>query len=377
MSCPARIHPLRKPPNHKAPIPRWKLALPSTTQRVYISYIGVQTRNTSDEAQTATFAAVSEIQGWLAQPTGPAASESFTMLDGYDDSSATVWVCYWDSSSSYDDAMSSLSLKRVHERLDAAGWADVGLWHETFSTPVSRLETNYSGLDYLPGLARLPGATVQEHDLSTYWGAARDRIPDSGVDLFPSTHEEKQKEAKGRQEGKAVLRGPGQRISGKNTIGNMVHIRSGQWWQKCESEEVKAYEEKLEPSLRQGLVFLRNNPEESGAMSIQYLRNQDVPSSTAIATDPANSVEKKGSCGAGFFRNLSHLESWAKSHKSHLAIYTGALRHYKQFGENRRFRTWHEVCVIGEGEGRWEYVNCTRGTGVLGKEGVDMECEEL
>jgi len=301
------------------------------------------------------------------------------MLDGYDNSNATVWVCYWDSSSNYHNAMSLLSLKTVHERLDAAERADVGLWNETFSTSVSRLETNYSGLDYLPGLARLPGATVQEHDLSTYWGAARDRIPDSGVDLFPGTrHHEKQHEEREEKGVESVLKGLGQRVSGKNTTGNIVHIRSGQWWDNCESEEVKAYEEKLEPSLCQGLEFLRNNPEESGALSIQYLRNEDVPSpSTATGTDQAKRVEKKESCGAGFFRNLSDLESWAKSHKSHLAIYTGALRHYKQFGENRRFRTWHEVCVIGEGEASFEYVNCTRGTGVLGKGEVDMKCEEL
>jgi hypothetical protein len=62
---------------------------------------------------------------------------------------------------------------------------------------------------------------------------------------------------------------------------------------------------------------------------------------------------------------LQNLEDWAKSHPSHLAIYTGAIRHAKKFGEHRKFRTWHEVSVLKEGEASFEYVNCLPRTGVI------------
>jgi len=111
--------------------------------------------------------------------------------------------------------------------------------------------------------------------------------------------------------------------------------------------------------LQQGLKYLHENSTETGALSIQYLRNEDVQS-------PCGSKEeRKESCGAGFFANLEDLEHWAKSHASHLKIYGGALAHYKAFGDERRFRTWHEVSVINEGDAMFEYVNCSPETGVI------------
>ena len=91
--------------------------------------------------------------------------------------------------------------------------------------------------------------------------------------------------------------------------------------------------------------------------------------------DGGGVVPKKESCGAGFFANLEDLENWAKSHGSHLKIWRGALAHYKVFGEDRRFRTWHEVCVVGEGDATFEYVNCAPSKGVI--ESVPLDIQEL
>lgn len=52
----------------------------------------------------------------------------------------------------------------------------MGIWRESFATAIPRLETNYSGLDYLPGLARLPGAGTEEHSLSACWGALHEGL---------------------------------------------------------------------------------------------------------------------------------------------------------------------------------------------------------
>jgi hypothetical protein len=62
---------------------------------------------------------------------------------------------------------------------------------------------------------------------------------------------------------------------------------------------------------------------------------------------------------------MADLETWAARHPSHLAIWAGAIKHGKKFGDKRRFRTWHEVSVLRGGEARFEYVNCVKGTGLM------------
>jgi hypothetical protein len=138
----------------------------------------------------------------------------------------------------------------------------------------------------------------------------------------------------------------------------MVHILSGQYWENCGQQEADSYEQKLEPTLRVGLQYLRDYSEETGALSILYLRNEDIPFDSGRRA-------RNESCGAGFFANLQDLENWAKTHSTHLKIWRGALSHYKAFEDERRFHTWHEVCVIGQGDARFEYVNRVPGTGVM------------
>ncbi|KAI8939822.1 hypothetical protein NX059_003560 [Plenodomus lindquistii] len=242
-----------------------------------------------------------------------------------------------------------LDLSQIYNTLHESDRAKIGIWQESFATDICRLETNYSGPDYVPGLARLPGARTEEHTLSTYWGAARDRIPDSAYDLFPRFEE--------MERLSNVHPGFGEHLVGTNH-NNMVHIRSGQWWANCGQQEADAYEKKLEPTLRAGWAYLCDNSIQTGAMGLRYLRNSSVPGIV-------DEREQKESCGAGFFANLEDLENWAKSHPSHLKIWRGALSHYKEFGEYRRFRTWHEVCIIRESDARFEYINCEPGTGVM------------
>ncbi|KAI1068791.1 hypothetical protein LB507_006578 [Fusarium sp. FIESC RH6] len=360
MSCPVRIYPLRKPKNHRVPVPRWHLALPGDVTHVCTAYIGVQKHNASQDADHARDEAVAIIQSWLRGETGPSAYETFAVVDGCDVQETTVWVCYWDDKTAYDGGLETLSLEPIYSRLSQQGRASIGIWREAFVTEYSRLETNYSGLDYLPGLARLPGATFPEHTISAYWGAARDRIPSSAHDLFPSSLD--------HTPPNTTPKGLGQYLIGTNTE-NVAHIRSGQFWENCSQEEADSYNTKLEPTLRSGLEYLWDNSPETGALGLRYLRNQD-PSPSSPESAP-----QKESCGAGFFTNLEALETWAKSHKSHLAIYRGALTHYKVFGEGRKFRTWHEVSILKEGAARFEYVNCVPKTGVISS--VHLKVEEV
>ncbi|KAF9699893.1 hypothetical protein EKO04_002095 [Ascochyta lentis] len=356
MTCPVRLYPFRKPKNHRLPVPRYTLDLPPQVTHVYTSYIGVQQHSDDAAVTQAKTQACQEVAEWLQSNDGPSTFESFALLDGCDAPGTTIWVGYWTEASQYARALESLQLQSIYSRLSKDSRSSVGLWHETFATAVSRLETNYSGLDYLPGLGQIPNSSAAEHELATYWGAARDRIPDSAHDLFPrpSTGTTRPTE----------WGGLGQHLMGTSHH-NLVHIRSGQWWQTCGQIEAAAYEHKLEPTLRKGLQYLNDNAQETGAMGLRYLRNTDI-------NEPLIDYNRKETCGAGFFANLEDLETWAKTHSSHLAIWRGAMAHYKAFPDNRMLRTWHEVSIIKEGDAKFEYINCTPATGVMGATPLQM-----
>ncbi|KAF4955191.1 hypothetical protein FGADI_4773 [Fusarium gaditjirri] len=357
MSCPARTYALRKPEGHKLPIPRWHLALPDDATHVCTAYIGVQNHSDTQDAGVARDEAIEAIQAWVNSDTGPAAFETFAVIDGCDVQESTIWVCYWSDKMKYEKGLEDLSLKSIYAQLPETGRASVGIWREAFITEFPRLETNYSGLDYLPGVARLPGASFPEHTLSAYWGAARDRIPSSAYDLFPLSNPTPPV---------TVPRGIGQYLIGTNAE-NVAHIRSGQFWENCGQQEADSYNNRLEPTLHSGLRYLWENLPDTGALGLRYLRNQDP---SLKETRP-----RKESCGAGFFTNLEALEIWAKSHRSHLAIYRGALTHYKTFGDERKFRTWHEVSVLRAGDARFEYLNCVPKTGVI--RGVTLKTDSI
>lgn len=355
MADETRTYPLQRPPNHQPPVPRWQLVLPQSTNYVFVACIGVQHHGDGAKWEMSAVTEVEEtIESWRTSTTGdePSASERFRCIQGHDRPGSAVWVCYWDRKEAFDKSLDRLSLSRVHAKLDSSVRHSIGLWSEAFASAVNRLETNYTGTDYLPGLARLPNAKTEEHTLSAYWGAARDRIPSSAFDRFDPP-------AQGYTPSTLSNRDLSQDLTGSSPL-NLVHIRSGQYWEACGTDEVQAYETKLEPALESGLQYLWNNPEETGAMGLRYLRNEENASATAPETP------RKETCVAGFFTNLGKLETWAHTHRSHLKIYHGALNHAKVFGKERKFRTWHEVSVLETDAAKFRYINCVQGSGVTG-----------
>ncbi|KAL4952297.1 hem-containing dehydratase protein [Aspergillus filifer] len=385
----SRIYPLAKPPGHKPPMERWKLDFSSPTT-IHTTYIGIQQHDTTPSALDAYGKAIETIQCKLKDTT----SERFTFLEGDDAPESTVWVSYSTQTNS------NVNLLSIYNSLSKP--QSIGLWKESFTAPTSRLETNYSGLDYLPGLARHheTNSKIIGHELTAYWGAARDRIPDSGNDLFPLSSDNGEVNL-----GLDVVQKQstlGRRLYGKNAVHNIVHIRSGQFWANCSPEESQAYEENLQPALMHGLRYVWENRPESGALGLRFLRNNDQhehpdghgpsaspacrlfprderhPSHAALTPAPDSggpAAAAKETCAAGFFRNLSDLERWAKGHPSHHKIFNGAIRHAKRFGESRKFRTWHEVSVLKRGEAEFEYVNVVQGTGVT--RFLELRGEEL
>ncbi|KAK3674708.1 hypothetical protein LTR78_005430 [Recurvomyces mirabilis] len=345
-----RQYPLKKPAGHKPPVPRWTLKLPEDVSHIYTLYVGVQSRDGKDASEVEK-----TIEQGLNDGTDkPAAIDTFRVTDGFDLRDSRVWVAYYTSADNFRSKVQSLGLHDLWRSLNATKKL-IGLWSEHFTTPVDRLETNYARLDHKPGLAQLPNTEQPSHELTAYWGAGRDRIPASSHDLFkiPSQTPAPQ----------APPKGLGEHIIGSN-YDNMCHIRSGQWWEECLDEERLAYEDDLQKTLMKGMNYLWSNPEETGTIGLRFLQNLD-----------ANGKPMKETCGAGFHRNWADLERWSSRHPSHLAIFNGAMKHAKRFGEDRKFMTWHEVSILKQGEASFEYINCTPETGVI--RWVDLERREL
>jgi hypothetical protein len=413
MASGTRTYPLRQPAKHNPP-PRLHLVFPETQKQVFTAYIGIQLHN-QPTTDTKTISCLlseprSKIQAWLTEST-PVSTEQFFVLDDTPNHvtsipnksqspnstsnskkkyTTLIWACYWSTEDSYKKALADLNLSSLHTSLSESLRRSIGLWAESFVSDIARLETVYSATDYMPGLARLPGTSTAKHVHTGYWGAARDRIPGSGVDLFTGDgtgYDGNRDSAAADGEKVNIQSSLGSSIAGTNPS-DMVHIRSGQFWGNCNEEEASAYLDHLEPKLRGGLLYLWNSPEESGSLGVRYLRNTDASfdlSSGLGETDAdigPDSFAKfldtcpKETCVTAFFENMADLEKWAAKHPSHLAIHAGAVSHGRRFGDARRFRTWHEVSVIRGGEARLQYVNCAEGTGV-GRGMVSFQQSEL
>lgn len=303
-----RKYPLKRPPKHKPPVPRWTLKLSDGVTHIYTLYIGAQAHG---EDKSALPKAEQSVQQWLDDAEGkPEAVDWFQVTNGFDLVDSKVWVAYWTDANEFTTKLRKLDLKKIWNDLGNAKQS-IGIWEEHMATPVERLETNYSRLEHKPGVAQIPNSEFPAHNLTAYWGAGRDRLPAAKEDLFLPPEDTEPPEV--------PPKGIGEHLTGEN-YDNMCHIRSGQWWEQCPPDERDAYENDLQDKLMGGMQHLWDNPEETGTIGLRFLQNLN---------DKGEKI--KETCGAGFHRNWADLEYWSSTHPSHLAIFVGALNHARKF----------------------------------------------
>ena len=75
---------------------------------------------------------------------------------------------------------------------------------------------------------------------------------------------------------------------------------------------------------------------------------------------PGDELAEAYSLGA--FVSLAHLESWAKDHPSHLAIYTRAMAARRKYQDQLQLRTYNEIFIV---EANNPPFNCHSRTGLL------------
>jgi aldoxime dehydratase len=320
----ARTRHIRVPGDYAPPYPSYSARFQPAVSQVVMAYFGAQWRG--DQPVDTV-------------PEGIAASghwDRATYVDerGYQ---TLLNVAYWDDIAAFDTWFANHGKAWTSPDRPYDG---VGYFTEVLRPTVDRYETLFSAADRLEGIGVLApelSGEIQEH---AYWGGARDRIPLSqDNEMAPA----------GRPA--VEVDGPVRRI---RPADNVCVIRSGQDWTQTEADERRMYLEDVEPVLRAGMDFLRDDGLPIGCFFNRYVR---------VVDDAGTPTDK--SYGLSWWSSLAALERWAESHPTHVAIFGAAMKYLSTLGPAARLKLYHEVTVASADQQLFEYLNCHDSTGML------------
>ena len=174
--------------------------------------------------------------------------------------------------------------------------AGLGTFIEVLSPSVSDYETLFSSLGRPEGVAVLADSMSGEIMEHAYWGGMRDRIPLSQTsEMAPG--------------GTPVLFATARGLRVK-PHDNICLIRSGQDWSDTDAAERKMYLDDVEPVLREGMDFLRDDGRSIGCFANRYMTVLD-----------RNGAPTEKSYGMSWWKSLAALERWAESHPTHVQYF--------------------------------------------------------
>lgn len=336
LKCPRSVA-MRMTDGYAPPSPAWTSRWPAGTSQVVMAYLGVQCPHAS--LAGAAFEAASEVVRQLAAPHGPLHNDLLYYVDeaGYP---TYVVVAYWSDLQMFDRWQGSELVRRWWDS-PARAQGSLGFFRELYRPPVNDFETLSSTLLSREGVAHLAenfSGEVREH---AYWGGARDRLAAAQTDVLEAVgnlRKEMHKDGRSQVLGHA----------------NLTLIRSGQNWSETSGQERDFYLGKLEPILRKGMDFLRDDGLAQGCYFNRYMQHVD---------EKGAPIEK--SFGLSAWRSLRHLEQWAESHPTHKAIFGSFLNMLESKASPPDLRLYHEVSVLQAEDQYFEYINCHDGTGLL------------
>jgi aldoxime dehydratase len=336
-----RTEPARMKPGWQPPYPSFVARFAPTVQHVVMAYFGVQ-YPAAGPPPAIVPAALAGLAAACAAPDGPGQADRAEYVDeaGYQ---TIITVAYWDDPARHRRWSGPARAAWLGDR-HAAG--DAGFFVETVRPAVTRFETLFSN-DRREGIARLSGSLSGEVAEHAYWGGVRDRLPLAQTD--PLTPGPPPQVGTG---GERRVAGGERRVVGGQQ--NLCLIRSGQDWTDTEGDERRMYLEEVEPVLRAGMDFLRDEGRAIGCYANRYLR---------VADEHGDPVDKR--FGMSWWRSLADLDRWAKDHPTHKAIFGQAMRYLSALGPAARLRLYHEVTVASADEQDFEYLNCHPDTGLL------------
>jgi aldoxime dehydratase len=329
LRCP-RSRQRRVPDDYVPPYPSFVARHASSVTRVVMAYFGIQYGSDVGAAEPA----LAHITQAFAAADGPGHWDRARWTDATG-AGSLVCAAYWDDTARFDAWFS------VH----GAAWTrtarpGVGTFTEVLRPSVERYETLFSAPDQAEGIAALAhgmSEAVMEH---AYWGGARDRIPASQTDAM-------------QPRGAPTVLRDAARVTVK-AHDHLCLIRSGQDWGDTDADERVMYVGDVEPTLRAGMDFLRDDGLAIGCIANRYM----------VVEDAAGRPTDK-SYGMSWWKSLAALERWAESHPSHVAIFGAAMKYLSALGPTAKLKFYHEVTVALADEQFFEYLNCSEGTGLL------------
>lgn len=322
----------RAPEGYVPPYPATVARYKPGVKQVVMAYFGFQYK---DDASAAADRCLQTIASAFNDSRGPGHCDRARYVDeaGFTN---VISIGYWDSPAVFDGWFEKHG---VNWATGAVAAPEIGTFTEVLRPVVERFETLFSS-DVPEGVAAIAdglSGAVQEH---AYWGAARDRIPLSQTQNLSPVGEP-------RAEGTGLHR----RITPHEHI---CLIRSGQDWSATVGDERRMYLEEVEPVLRAGMDFLRDDGLPIGCFANRYMTVLDA---AGRATDK--------SFGMSWWNSLDALERWAESHPTHVAIFGAAMKYLRTMGPAARLKLSHEVTVAAAAEQYFEYFNCHSRTGML------------
>ncbi|MBD9676278.1 phenylacetaldoxime dehydratase family protein [Pseudomonas sp. PDM18] len=333
--CP-RSRARRVDDDYTPPFPAWVGRADAAITRYVMAYIGVQSKGESQLG--AACSALRMIVESLKQVDGPRYHDlaHYRDSDGYDN---LIAIAYWDDPAAFErwkaDERNGAAWP---SRLDAS--SGLGFFREVITPGVERFETLYAMPEGMEGVGLAMGSRSNEIQEHGYWGSMRDRIPISQTDAMTPS-------------GKLAFSHASDMVSVSGHE-NLVVIRSGQDWSETQGRERELYLGEMEPVLRAGMDFLRDQGQPVGCYSNRYLRHID-----------ANGQPQEKSFSVSHWRSMSHLERWSESHPTHIEIFGTFLRMVQSLQGELKWKGYHEVSVLRAQDQRYEYLNCHPGTGLM------------
>ena len=284
-----------------------------------------------DDASAFIGRAVAALQG----PDAPLTLERGRVMVPADPHTEILFA-YWDDPEAHRRWSEGEACARLFDEAASAHW------RETAFLPLTHTETHFAQQTRETGLGRVPGTQHAFCPMVGYWGSARDRIPIAADDPLEPGPTVPVPAREGEDELSVVA------------PANLCTIRTSQDWQGSPAGHLEWYEEEVEPVLRAGVEHLHAEPVDSGCLSVRYIRETDLD---------GNDVDR--TCVLAHFRSMADLESWARDHPTHHAIFEAAMELVRRFGEDLGIRLFHEVSVLPGGRFEASYVGCADDTGIL------------
>jgi aldoxime dehydratase len=318
----------------RPPYPSYVARFDPSVTRVVMAYFGVQ-YGEGREAPGIVEAALSELDRRCVATDGPGRWDRATYVDeaGF---TTVITIAYWDDPECYDRWFSGAREAWLGEQHITD---DAGFFVEILRPSVARFETLFSN-ERTEGIAVLAESLSDEIVEHAYWGGARDRLPVAQIDpLLPGDPPD------------STTIDVRRRVLGQH---NLCLIRSGQDWTDTDGDERRMYLEEVEPTLRAGMDFLRDEGQSVACYANRYMRLVDTR---------GEPIDK--SFGMSWWRSLTDLDTWAKDHPTHKAIFGAAMKYLSTLGPAARLRLYHEVTVAAADEQYFEYLGCHPETGML------------